>query len=96
MQESRISDLDMICKTKLFLFSGKAPWMEIETSEFSGDWLKTLQDPRFHDVTFLVEGVRHLHAHRIILSSASKFFGKVLASTMPCTVCDKVVTLLDF
>ncbi|XP_059174198.1 rho-related protein racA-like isoform X1 [Physella acuta] len=65
--------------------AGKAPWMEIETSEFAGDWLKTLQDPKFHDVTFLVEGVRRLHAHRIILSSASKLFGQVLASTMPCT-----------
>ncbi|XP_059174204.1 rho-related protein racA-like [Physella acuta] len=65
--------------------AGKAPWMEIETSEFAGDWLKALQDPKFHDVTFLVEGVRRLHAHRIILSSASKFFGQVLASTMPCT-----------
>lgn len=58
--------------------AGKAPWMEIATSSFADDWHKALQDPRFHDVTFVLEGDRHLHAHKVVLCSASKFFAKVL------------------
>ncbi|KAK0053158.1 rho-related protein racA [Biomphalaria pfeifferi] len=65
--------------------AGKAPWMEIESSTFADNWYKTLQNPKFHDVTFLVEGTRRLHAHRVVICSASKFFGKVLSSTLPCS-----------
>ncbi|CAL1534791.1 unnamed protein product [Lymnaea stagnalis] len=61
----------------------KAPWMEIESSVFATDWYKALQDPKFHDVTFLVEGTRRLHAHKLVLCAASKFFGKILASILP-------------
>ena len=52
--------------------------MEVETSTFADDWYKTLQEPRFHDVTFVVEGDRQLNAHKTVLCSASKFFAKVL------------------
>ena len=52
--------------------------MDVQTSTFADDWYKVLQDPRFHDVTFIVEGQRELHAHKIVLCSASKFFAKVL------------------
>ncbi|KAH9524454.1 hypothetical protein Btru_054606 [Bulinus truncatus] len=70
--------------------AGKAPWMEIESSTFAENWLKTLQNPQFHDVTFLVETSRRLHAHRVVLCAASKFFGKILASTLPCNVGNKL------
>ncbi|KAK3769161.1 hypothetical protein RRG08_014024 [Elysia crispata] len=62
--------------------AGKAPWMEMESSRFADDWYKTMQDPKFSDVTFVVEGCRKLQAHRIVLCAASSFFGKVLASGM--------------
>ncbi|KAL8568759.1 hypothetical protein ACOMHN_054546 [Nucella lapillus] len=58
--------------------AGKAPWLEVETSTFADKWFRTLQDPRFHDVTFIVEGDHQLHAHKIVVCSASKFFAKVL------------------
>ncbi|KAK7482452.1 hypothetical protein BaRGS_00026269 [Batillaria attramentaria] len=57
--------------------AGKAPWLEIETSTFADNWYRVLEDPRFHDVTFIVEGDRQLNAHKIVLCSASKFFAKV-------------------
>ncbi|GFO33177.1 rho-related protein raca-like [Plakobranchus ocellatus] len=57
--------------------------MEIETSRFADDWSKSLQEPRFSDVTFVVEGCRKLEAHRLVLCAASAFFGKVLGSGLP-------------
>ncbi|KAK7092808.1 rho-related protein racA-like [Littorina saxatilis] len=62
--------------------AGKAPWVEVMTSTFSDDWYKALQDPRFHDVTFVVEGDHELHAHKIVLCSASKVFAKVLGVSL--------------
>ncbi|XP_005103542.1 rho-related protein racA [Aplysia californica] len=63
--------------------AGKAPWIEIQTSTFAEDWYKSLQDPKFHDVTFLMDNQTQLQAHSLILSSASKFFSKVLAASLP-------------
>lgn len=59
--------------------AGKAPWINIETSRFAEDWKKTLENPVHADVKFIVgDEERTLHAHRIILSSASEFFNNVL------------------
>ncbi|CAL1534792.1 unnamed protein product [Lymnaea stagnalis] len=63
--------------------AGKAPWMEIESSVFATDWYKALQHPKFHDVTFLVEGTRRFYAHKLVICSASNFFGKILAGILP-------------
>ncbi|CAC5402033.1 RHOBTB1_2 [Mytilus coruscus] len=59
--------------------AGKAPWIEIETSTFAEDWQKMLEDPKFSDVTFLLEdGQQKLHAHKLVLCSASKYFCQIL------------------
>ncbi|RUS83699.1 hypothetical protein EGW08_008547 [Elysia chlorotica] len=58
--------------------AGKAPWMEIESSRFDDDWSKCLQDPKFCDITFVVEGGTNIEAHKIVLCCASSFFCKVL------------------
>ncbi|GFR84206.1 rho-related protein racA [Elysia marginata] len=63
--------------------------MEIESSRFADDWYKTMQDPKFHDVTFVVEGCRKLHAHRIMLCAASSFFGKVVSSGVSTETCQR-------
>lgn len=70
-----ITDLTSV---SVVLLQGKAPWLEVATSTCADDWYKLLQDPHFHDVTFVVEGGRHVHAHRVLLSSASSFFAKLL------------------
>ncbi|KAJ8306845.1 hypothetical protein KUTeg_014929 [Tegillarca granosa] len=56
--------------------AGKAPWIEVETSVFANDWTKMLQEPKYPDVTFIVQGQINLSAHKIILCSASKFFNR--------------------
>ncbi|XP_071157447.1 rho-related protein racA-like [Mytilus edulis] len=59
--------------------AGKAPWIEIETSTFAEDWQKMLEDPKFSDVTFLLEdGQQKLQAHKLVLCSASKYFCQIL------------------
>ena len=37
-------------------FSGKAPYIEIETSTFGDQWKAMLDDPTHADITFIVEG----------------------------------------
>lgn len=69
--------------------AGKAPWMEIESSRFADDWYKTMQDPKFYDVTFVVEGCHKLHAHRIVLCAASSFFWKVVSSGSNTGACQQ-------
>lgn len=63
--------------------AGKAPWIEVETSVFANDWTKMLQEPKYPDVTFIVQGQINLSAHKIILCSASKFFNRVLNISDP-------------
>ena len=61
--------------------TGKAPWIEIETSIFADDWMRMLEDPKHSDVTFLLEGQHQIEAHKIVLCSASKFFCRVFRKT---------------
>ncbi|KAL3869767.1 hypothetical protein ACJMK2_042404 [Sinanodonta woodiana] len=63
--------------------AGKAPWIEIETSTFADDWYKMLQDPKYPDITFKLEGSHQLDAHRIVLCSASKVFSKIFGISKP-------------
>ncbi|XP_067687391.1 rho-related protein racA-like [Haliotis asinina] len=58
--------------------AGLAPWIEIETSKFADHWYQLLEDPKFSDVTFLLGDRDQLDAHKIILSSASKYFAQIL------------------
>ncbi|XP_067686081.1 rho-related protein racA-like [Haliotis asinina] len=58
--------------------AGLAPWIEIETSKFADHWYQLLEDPKFSDVTFLLGDRHQLDAHKIILSSASKYFAQIL------------------
>ncbi|KAL8599810.1 hypothetical protein ACOMHN_027617 [Nucella lapillus] len=60
--------------------AGKAPIVEMEASTFADNWYKMLENPRFHDVTFVVEGSCELRAHKIMVRSASQFFARVLQS----------------
>ncbi|XP_071101388.1 rho-related protein racA-like [Haliotis cracherodii] len=58
--------------------AGLAPWTEIETSKFAEHWYQLLEDPKFSDVTFLLGDRHQLDAHKLLLSSASKFFAQIL------------------
>ncbi|XP_071101389.1 rho-related protein racA-like [Haliotis cracherodii] len=58
--------------------AGRAPWTEIETSKFAEHWYQLLEDPKFSDVTFLLGDRHQLDAHKLLLSSASKFFAQIL------------------
>ena len=62
--------------------TGKAPNIEIEPSTFAEDWLRMLEDPKYSDVTFLIEGQHKVKAHQIVLCSASQFFRKVFRKTI--------------
>ncbi|XP_069121947.1 rho-related protein racA-like isoform X2 [Argopecten irradians] len=57
--------------------AGKAPWIEIETSQFAEDWMAMHENPTHADVTFVLSGQHNLDAHKIILCSASKYFRRV-------------------
>ncbi|XP_046584569.1 rho-related protein racA-like isoform X1 [Haliotis rubra] len=54
------------------------PLPEIGASEFADHWYQLLKDPKFSDVTFLLGDRHQLDAHKILLSSASKFFAQIL------------------
>ena len=58
--------------------SGKAPWIEVETSVFASDWMAALDDPSQDDVTFVLASGKRLRAHKIILAAASRFFSKIV------------------
>ena len=70
------------------MFTGKAPWVEIETSCFAEQWLKMVQTPQHSDVVFVVEGKHRLSANKVVLSAASSFFAKVLSVTESNQVCE--------
>ncbi|XP_067686809.1 rho-related protein racA-like [Haliotis asinina] len=58
--------------------AGLSPLPEISASKFADHWHQLLEDPKFSDVTFLLGDRHQLDAHKIILSSASKFFAQIL------------------
>ncbi|XP_048237534.1 rho-related protein racA-like [Haliotis rufescens] len=55
-----------------------APLPEIEASKFAEHWYQLLEYPKFSDVTFLLGDRHQLDAHKLLLSSASKFFAQIL------------------
>ncbi|XP_071100779.1 rho-related protein racA-like [Haliotis cracherodii] len=55
-----------------------APLPEIEASKFAEHWYQLLENPKFSDVTFLLGDRHQLDAHKLLLSSASKFFAQIL------------------
>lgn len=63
--------------------TGFAPTIEIETSTFGEDWHKMLQDPKYCDVTFVLEQKHRLDAHKVVLCAASKVFSKILGISKP-------------
>jgi hypothetical protein len=63
----------------LFWKSGKAPWLEIETSTFADNWGNLLKKPEHADVVFIVDGNVRVLAHRILLVAASNFWARVFA-----------------
>ena len=69
---------------------GKAPWIEIQTAVFADQWLKALQNPEHHDVTFIVEDCHQLSAHKVMLCSASKFFSRVFGATVSSDVSERL------
>ncbi|XP_076091578.1 rho-related protein racA-like isoform X1 [Mytilus galloprovincialis] len=77
----------------------KPPTFVWEKSTFAEDWLQMLNNPKYSDVMFLVDGGRHeCKAHSIVLSSASELFCGIiknqkysgLVGTSEDTISDKV------
>ncbi len=50
----------------LIFFSGKAPYIEIETSTFAPQWKAMLDNPEHSDVTFIVDGQHRLVANFVL------------------------------
>ncbi|KAL5010407.1 hypothetical protein ScPMuIL_012712 [Solemya velum] len=59
--------------------AGKAPWLEIESSQFAENWMKMLESPLYTDVTFIVGENHRLDANKVVICSASKFFARVFS-----------------
>ncbi|XP_072020955.1 rho-related protein racA-like [Amphiura filiformis] len=59
------------------VYIANAPWCEIEMSTYSDQMVTALQDPQAADVVFLVEGVKEVKCHKVILCGASDFFCQV-------------------
>ncbi|XP_064643451.1 rho-related protein racA-like [Lineus longissimus] len=63
--------------------TGRAPWIEVQTSSFGPDWQKMLENPRHADVAFVIQGNYRLEAHKCLLCCASRLFCRVLGVTPP-------------
>lgn len=57
--------------------AGRAPWINIESSVFSTDWSKLVNQEQFSDVIFHV-GVKQFYAHRYVLCSGSDVMRQLL------------------
>ncbi|XP_052093065.1 rho-related protein racA-like isoform X2 [Mytilus californianus] len=57
----------------------KPPTSSVEESTFAEDWLQMLNNPKYPDVIFLIEGgQQECKAHSIVLSSASELFCRII------------------
>lgn len=55
----------------------KAPWINIESSVWSSDWNKLVNQPQFSDVTIHL-GAKQYFAHRYVLCSSSNVMRQLL------------------
>ena len=71
----------------------KAPWINISTSTFPGDWKKLVNCEDLSDVTFLL-GPKLYHAHKYVLCGASEMFRRVfgIEDTIKATSLGEVPT----
>ena len=65
------------------------PAIKVQTSTFSSDWEKSINNPSHSDVVLRLEGKTY-HAHRYVLASASDLFRQLLGVTQEV----KVLTVL--
>jgi len=57
--------------------AGKAPWIYIKTSTFGPELKTMVNNPQFADVTFICGDGQRLHAHKVILCSASSLMRRL-------------------
>eukprot|EP00731_Ephydatia_muelleri_P009357 Em0004g1695a len=71
----------------------KAPWINVSTSTFPGDWKKLVNSEDLSDVTFLL-GPKVYHAHKYVLCGASDMFRRVfgIEDTIKATSLGEVPT----